>query len=147
MVAGQDELQLRDRMVLGALVVRRGTQTSVEEISDALWGAFPPPSSRKVVQGAVMQLRRALGGDAIVTASGTYRLAVPDDDVDLACFEHAVGHARETLAVGHPDRAAHEAADALALWRGSPFAELGDWAPAVAEATRLEGVREQAEDL
>lgn len=94
-----------------------------------------------------MQLRRALGGDAIVTASGTYRLAVPDDDVDLACFEHAVGHARETLAVGHADRAAHEAADALALWRGPPFAELGDWAPAVAEATRLEGVREQAEDL
>lgn len=40
MVAGQDELQLRDRMVLGALVVRRGTHTSVEEISDALWGAF-----------------------------------------------------------------------------------------------------------
>ncbi|MFC5178842.1 BTAD domain-containing putative transcriptional regulator [Nocardioides taihuensis] len=147
-VPGRDELQPRDRTVLAALVARRGSVLTVEEIGSALWGDDPPPSYRKVVQGAVVRLRRTLGPDAMLaTETGGYRLTVPEAELDLTCFEVRVRHARETFASGLADRAAREVSEALELWQGSPFPELGDWPPAVAEATRLEGLLESAQDL
>jgi DNA-binding SARP family transcriptional activator len=146
-VAGRDELQPRDRTVLGVLVVMRRATVTVEGIGHALWGDDPPGSYRKVVQGAVVRLRRALSEDAIVTEAGGYRLAVPDDALDSTSFENRVGGARESLALGWADRAARESSEAMALWRGSPFADLGDWPPAAAEATRLQGLLEAARDL
>ena len=37
--------------------------------------------------------------------------------------------------------------EALALWRGEPYADLEDWPPAAAEAQRLEEIRLEAEEL
>lgn len=48
-VAGEHELQLRDRVVLGVLAVHRGADASTREIADALWGETPPASSRKAI--------------------------------------------------------------------------------------------------
>ncbi|MFZ2501459.1 MAG: BTAD domain-containing putative transcriptional regulator [Nocardioides sp.] len=146
-VAGRDELQPRDRAVLGVLVVHRRATVPAEGIGRALWGDDPPASYRKVVQGAVVRLRRALGESAIVTEAGGYRLELPDDALDSTSFENRVSRARESFAVGWADRAARESSEALALWRGTPFVDLGDWPPAEAEATRLEGLLEAARDL
>ena len=35
---------------------------------------------------------------------------------------------------------------ALSLWRGAPYADLGEWPKAVAEAERLEEIRKSAEE-
>ena len=52
----------------------------------------------------------------------------------------------ELLELGEPDRAAHALSEALALWRGQPFAELSDWEPARVEAFRLDEIRLAAEE-
>ena len=54
---------------------------------------------------------------------------------------------RELLTLGEAERAAFTLAEALALWRGPPFAELEDWEPGRIEAGRLEELRLEAEEL
>ena len=52
-----------------------------------------------------------------------------------------------TLAADDPQRAAHVLADALALWRGPALADVEQWHPARAEASRLDELRQVAEEL
>ena len=76
-VHGGEALRPRDRLVLGALAVKRGHVLAPAEIADAVWGDTPPPSWPKQVQICVVSLRKALGPNAIETVSGRYRLASP----------------------------------------------------------------------
>ena len=148
MVAGgRDDLQLRDRAVLGVLVVRAGSWVSMDELADAIWGDRPPTTYKKVVQGCVVRLRRTLGENAINTREGGYSLALPRDDVDAAHFEMLVDAAHSEVEEGDPRRAVERADSALALWRGDPLPELPAWAPAQAEAQRLIRLRELVEDV
>lgn len=146
-VADGTELQPRDRVVLGILAVQRGAPVSTDELEDALWRGLPPTSSRKVIQGSVMRLRRSLGADAIATVEGGYRLDLADSDVDAVVFELQVERARAELSDGHAARAASRLAEALDLWRGAPLPELSEWPPAIAAVQHLHSVREAAEDL
>lgn len=140
-------LSPRDRVVLSVLVARRGREVPAGAIAEALWGEDPPPSWHKVVQGCVARLRRRLGPDAIETGAGGYRLAVPAEDVDAGQFERLVHRARELLLLEHVDEAAYAAQEALALWRGTPLADLADWPPGRGEAERLDELRLKAEEL
>lgn len=146
-VAGEHELQLRDRVVLGVLAVHRGKDASTGEIAAALWGETPPASSRKVIQGSVMRLRRSLGANAISTVEGGYRLQVADTDLDAGAFQVQVDQARAELRDGYAERAALRIEEALTLWRGPPLIELSDWPPAIAVARQWDALRETAEDL
>ncbi|HSP60076.1 MAG TPA: AfsR/SARP family transcriptional regulator, partial [Ornithinimicrobium sp.] len=144
---GAGELGPRDRVVLGALVVRLGEVVTSEVLADALWEDDPPRSWSKVVQGCVVRLRRVLGREAIGTQGRGYRLQVPSEAVDAARFERLVGRARELLALGEPDRAVYTVDEALHLWAGEPWPELESWEPARVEAQRLTEVRLSAEEL
>jgi DNA-binding SARP family transcriptional activator len=146
-VSGREQLQLRDRIVLGVLVVRTGAAVTVDQIGFVIWGDELPASYRKVIQGSVVRLRRDLGRDAIRTVADGYRLDVTDDHVDVREFERRIARATDHLAVGQADLAARELRHVLTLWRGAPLAELDGWEPAEAEARRLVAVRENAEDL
>jgi DNA-binding SARP family transcriptional activator/WD40 repeat protein len=137
----------RDRVVLSALATRAGQVVSRDLLVDALWRDDPPASAHKVVHGCVSRLRRVLGPEAIQTAPHGYRLVIPDDAVDSMRFERTVARARELAAVGQYDRAGHMVGEALDLWRGRPFPDVDDWEPAVIEATRLEEVRQEAQEL
>jgi WD40 repeat protein/DNA-binding SARP family transcriptional activator len=137
----------RDRVVLAALVLRLGETVSAERLADALWGGRPPPTGAKVIQGCVARLRKVLGAPAIETTPQGYRLALPVDEVDARRFERLVGRGRELLTLGEPERAAHVAGEALALWRGRALVELEGWEPARIEAARLEELRRDAEEL
>src|SRR5262245_40068973 len=66
-IDGFGALRRRDAVVLEVLCIEPGEPVSVEVIADALWGDEVPPSSSKVVQGAVMRLRKLLGAAAIET--------------------------------------------------------------------------------
>ena len=139
-------LRRRDAVVLGALCVRPGEPVSVEALAEALWGDQLPKSSSKVVQGAVMRLRKVLGAEAIETTPGGYRFCLRDGELDTYEFERLVARARSFAAAREPHRAATTFQQALELWRGVPFSELADWDPARGEAARLLEVRRAAEE-
>lgn len=63
---GETELDLghpKQRAVLAALLVREGTQVTVEELTDGLWGDEAPATSAQVIRSYVYQLRLILGRD------------------------------------------------------------------------------------
>jgi DNA-binding SARP family transcriptional activator/WD40 repeat protein len=146
-VNGSGRLGLRDRIVLQALASRPGRPVSADELSDAVWGDGPPATSVKNLQMCVVRLRRSLGAEAIVTSERGYTLALPDDQVDAREFEAQVVRARELLEVGESDRVAFMLDRALQLWHGPAFEDLREWEPAREEATRLEELRLEAEEL
>jgi DNA-binding SARP family transcriptional activator len=90
---------------------------------DALWGEAPPPSSRKLVQAYVSQLRKALGAHTIETRPPGYLVRIATDSTDLGRFEKLAQAADEA-----PDAARRaELLDrALGLWRGPALAEFRD---------------------
>jgi DNA-binding SARP family transcriptional activator/WD40 repeat protein len=137
----------RDRVVLSALATRAGQVVSQDLLADALWRDEAPASAHKILQGCVSRLRRLLGPDAIQRAPPGYRLAVSGDTIDSVRFERTVARARDLAAMGQVDRAGHMAGEALDLWRGRPFADVDDWEPAVVEASRLDEVRQEAQEL
>ena len=70
---------LKERLVLGVLLLHANEFVSRERLIDDLWGEAPPPTARKAVNVYVSKLRKALsraGADPITTASGGYRLHV-----------------------------------------------------------------------
>ena len=110
LVNGREGLQLRDRTVIGVLLVRNGVRVTTDEIAFALWGDAVPPSYRKVIQGSIMRLRRQLGGEAIRTVDDGYRLSQDPDGTDVHRFEQLIERARGQLAARHAERAARSAA-------------------------------------
>jgi DNA-binding SARP family transcriptional activator len=77
----------------------------------------------------------------LVTHPSGYRLDVPEGAIDLMRFEALAADARAALADGHPARAAGEFRAALALWRGTAFADIAGTQAAGVEAARLEEMR------
>ncbi|MDQ3485436.1 MAG: winged helix-turn-helix domain-containing protein, partial [Actinomycetota bacterium] len=144
---GDGPLARRDRVVLSVLAVHPGDAVSMDRLVDVLWGDDPPMSSEKVIQGCVVRLRKALGTGAIETSPAGYRLVVALDEIDAQRFEHAVERARHLLASGESERAAAILTEALALWRGEPLMELGDWDIARIEVGRLSALRLEADEL
>ncbi|MCR3749473.1 DNA-binding transcriptional activator of the SARP family [Lentzea californiensis] len=102
------------RVVLAALLLRPGQVVGVDELVELAGG------SRNALQTTVGRLREALPG-IVLTRPGGYLLDVRPDEVDV----HRFGRL--------------EPAEALALWRGRPFADIGsdalerDHVPALTE--------------
>jgi DNA-binding NarL/FixJ family response regulator/DNA-binding SARP family transcriptional activator len=118
---------LKERLVLGVLLLHANEFVSRERLIDDLWGEAPPPTARKAVNVYVSQLRKALehaGADPITTASGGYRLQVEPDAVDASRVQRLVASAREHVAQGELGSAAEHFREALSLWRGPTLAGL-----------------------
>jgi DNA-binding SARP family transcriptional activator len=153
----------KQRALLAALALHRGRAVSVDTLADLVWDGGPPAGAAGTLQGYVAGLRRALEPDRSARGAGTllvteqpgYALRVGEADLDAQSFERAVGAAHAitaplaaALLEPEPRPPALDTgtlvelqitlADALALWRAAPYADLGD-APAVAaERARLE---------
>jgi predicted ATPase/DNA-binding SARP family transcriptional activator len=97
----------RPRGLLAVLLVHAGEPVSAERLVDQLWGDEPPPTAGTALQVHLSALRKVLGDRLVRSASG-YRLRVAPDELDASRFEAFV--------------AAGALADALALWRGEPYA-------------------------
>src|SRR6266550_6999346 len=118
---------LKERLVLGVLLLHANEFVSRERLIDDLWGEAPPPTARKAVNVYVSKLRKALslaGPDPIATASGGYRLQVEPDAVDANRVQLLVASAREHVAQGEMETAAERFQEALSLWRGPTLAGL-----------------------
>ena len=139
-------LSPRERTVLAALIVTRTATISVDEIADACWGDQPPPTWRQQVHNAVARIRSRVGAQCVLTVGTDYALGIDRASIDATQFEDAVTDARAHGLRGAHDRAVAAYRRALALWRGAPFEDVAEWAPARAEAHRLEDLRASTEE-
>ena len=157
----------KQRALLAALALHRGRAVAVDTLADIVWNGTPPPGVSGTMQGYVAGLRRALepgrttrgGGKLLVTEQPGYALRLPEIDQDSSAFEAAVASSHSATAPladalcrgralppGSPDAAGLDALhraleEALALWRGVAYADLGSSPAAEAERGRLEELR------
>ena len=132
----------QQRTLLALLLCGRGAVVSTDALMDALWGSRQPATGRKSLHVQVHRLRRALGhGVQILQRAPGYCLPLSTHDVDAVSFEELVALARQELSLGNPVHAAELFKRGLDLWRGTPFADVSDVGPVVAERARLEEAR------
>jgi len=118
---------LKERLVLGVLLLHANEVVSRERLIDDLWGEAPPPTARKAVNVYISKLRQTLtrdGHDPIATADGGYRLRVEPDLLDADRMRGLVKQAAERMADGESDAASRLLQEALVLWRGPTLAGL-----------------------
>jgi DNA-binding SARP family transcriptional activator len=127
----------KPRALLALLVLDAGRAVSTDRIIEALWGGRPPRTAATSLQNSVSQLRKLLGADTLVTKPPGYQLAITREQVDLERFRDLCESAR-TLP---PEQKASKLRKALALWRGSPLADLAFESFAQSEIGRLEALR------
>ncbi len=151
--------QPRQLAVLGVLASRANRVVSRGELVDAVWGEEPPASAENGIYTYVAGLRRVLEPDGhdrgsaarprrgpglvLVSSGGGYLLRLGPGGLDAGHFEECLDRARGLRAAGDTDGAACAVNEALALWRGQPFAGVpGPFAEA--ERQRLAELRTTA---
>jgi predicted ATPase/DNA-binding SARP family transcriptional activator len=127
----------KPRLLLVLLALGAGRVVSVDSLIDGLWGDEPPVTARKALQVHISTLRRLLGEEAIATETAGYRL---EADVDSIRFESMVEDAAHGTN-GKREQIAATLEQALAMWRGVPFADLADEPALVPERVRLSELR------
>src|ERR687887_2032663 len=132
----------KERTALALLAAEVGKVVATDDLIDGIWGDEPTTAARSTLHTYISNLRSRIG-DVIVRDGGGYRLDIEPDDVDAFVFEHAVSNARE-LAATDQAQAAQTLRQALALWRGRPYADVAGSPPLDAEARRLEELRLEA---
>jgi predicted ATPase/DNA-binding SARP family transcriptional activator len=134
----------KQRALLAELLLHAGEVLSRDHLVDALWGERPPSSAHNTLQVYVHGLRRALGPDRIETHGSGYRVRLEPGELDAARFEQLLASAERSLAGGDPGGAVEDVERALALWTGSPLADIADQPVARVQAPRLEELRLRA---
>jgi DNA-binding SARP family transcriptional activator/class 3 adenylate cyclase len=138
----------KERALLARLALDAGQVVPVDALIDALWGDDVPGTAAKMIQIQVSHLRKALPEGVVQTVAPGYVLEVPKGDVDVFRFDElrrlgasALGSDMET--------ASRILGQALAVWRGPPFAGLSEpfalSERALLEGRRLECVEDRAE--
>ncbi|MEU7858707.1 BTAD domain-containing putative transcriptional regulator [Nonomuraea sp. NPDC049141] len=116
----------RQRVLMAVLAMSAGRTVPTDRLATAVWGTDPRGDPRVNLRTTVKRVRRALGTvELIVSRSGGYLLAAEPDQVDALCFGLLLDGAAAA-----PDPAAERSrlAEALALWRGTPFDGIrSDW--------------------
>ncbi len=156
----------KPRTLLAALALTPGRAVSVDALLDLVWAGSPTPGAMSTLHAYVSGLRKVLepgrerrsAPELLLTQSPGYVLRVAPLDVDAGRFAATVDAWHRRLAgpllgpVGTDAGTLVEGVaaleSALDLWRGQPYAELGDLSSAVAERSHLEELRLVAlEDL
>src|ERR671936_750284 len=132
----------KERTALALLAADVGKVVATDDLIDGIWGDEPTTAARSTLHTYISNLRSRVG-DVIVRDGGGYRLEIEPDDVDAFVFEHAVWNARE-LGATDQAQAAQTLREALALWRGRPYADVAGSPPLDVEARRLEELRLEA---
>ena len=151
--AGEDWKEIgapKWRSLLAVLLIRAGQVVPVDVLVSELWRDAPPARAANLVSIYVHRLRHLMDdadGSVLRTRAPGYQLRLGEADSDLQVFDALVHDGRRALAAGDAQDAAGLLAEALALWRGSPLADVPP-APLVdAEAERLAERRLDAAEL
>jgi DNA-binding SARP family transcriptional activator len=138
------------RSVLAALLINAGQIVPADILINEVWGETPPAKAGNLVSIYVLRLRRLLGdtdSTLLVTRAPGYLLRLAPGDTDAQVFEASFREGGRAYAAGDPERAAAQLAEALALWRGSPLADVPATTLVETEAERLEALRLDAAEL
>jgi DNA-binding SARP family transcriptional activator len=110
----------RQRSLLAVLLLRVNEVVSTDALLYALWGERPPRAATASLQNGISRLRKLLGTAIVETRPPGYRLRVSPEQLDVVQFQQLVQRAR-----AQPfDERAQTLAQALALWRGEPLADM-----------------------
>jgi len=151
----------QQRVLLLTLLLARGRQVSSARLAELLWTGEDRERMPATLRSHVAHLRRAIDGmpgqmgpgsrsssSWLVTermAGGTaYAVRLEPERIDAARFEKMVSRGRDYLSAGECSEAAASFIDALALWRGRPFADIADRPFAADEVGRLEALHRAA---
>jgi DNA-binding SARP family transcriptional activator len=135
------QLARKPRGVLAILLLNANTVVPADRLVEELWAGSPPPSGPGALQVYVSQLRKALGGGAVVTRDPGYLLELAPDQLDLSRFERLAADGRKALAADRAEEAASALRAALALWQGPALADFGYEPFAQGEIARLDELR------
>jgi DNA-binding SARP family transcriptional activator len=120
----------KQRRVLAILLIEAGCVVPVGTLIDRVWDHAPPNAALNVLYGYASRLRTILRPYQIdlIHRCGGYLIDIDSDAVDVHRFRRLVSKASTT-------RDATVLDEALALWRGTPFAGIsGSWIAAVRSA-------------
>ena len=142
----------KERRLLAMLIAAHPAAVTVDRLVDQLWDGDPPPSARKSLQAHVVRLRSTLEpgrprgspGRFITRREDGYVLGAARTELDVLEFSDLCARGRAMLSSGDPTTGRSALAQALALWRGEPYADWPDAAFAESERRRLEGIRSNA---
>jgi DNA-binding SARP family transcriptional activator len=137
---------VKQRAVLGYLLLNANQVVPNSRMLDALWDGRPPSTARKMVQNAVSAIRRTLAAapgcsTALVTHAPGYQLRVEPDDVDMFRFRRLVRSGRDAATAGAPERGVELLRAALGLWRGRAMADLVESGTSWSELSAIEDER------
>ncbi len=131
----------RERGLLALLAMSAGEVVTSDRLVEELWGESASDRSVRSVYTHVSHLRRALGKERLVRRGNGYVLLLEAGELDVERFTEALTDARRLLA-SDSVAAALRVDEALELWRGQPFEDLGDDVPTLGiEAERLVELR------
>ena len=139
---------VKQRTVLGLLLLYPNEVVSVGGLVQAVWGPDASPSAARTLQvylsklRGVLDLDRSSGEELIVTSAPGYRCVPNDQDLDLLRFEQRADIGRAKGAEGDAAAAVDSYRQALGMWRGRVLADLVDHSRVIeAESDRLELAR------
>lgn len=127
------------RMALALLLTDPAQAVSIDRLIEGIWDDSPPEQARHTLQAYVSELRKIVGDPITWTGSG-YLLDTEPERIDSHQFDQLASNAR-TLLPRSPERAAQLLRQALELWRGEPYADLGHVEALQPEIRRLNQLR------
>lgn len=132
MVPGQTAI-----VVLAGLLLTPGRAVPFDTLIEWRWGSELPAHPRAALHSGVARLRRLMGDDLVETVASGYRLRPENARLDVLRFRELASAAAAAAAAGAERDAVDFLGEAVALWRGTPLANVDS--PAL--------VREAASDL
>lgn len=135
------------RALIASLAAARGEAVPSERLVDQVWGDSLPKNPARVLQAKLSQLRSLLdeaspgARQMLVRSAAGYSLDLPAETLDAAGFRERVRATADQLSDQEQVAVLEQA---LALWRGEPYAEFADELWLTAEIGDLQEVRLQA---
>ncbi|XXZ52462.1 BTAD domain-containing putative transcriptional regulator [Streptomyces cavourensis] len=135
---------------MAALLLNANRVISVDRITEYVWDGAPPPSAAATVRTYVMRLRQSLGEHAsarILTRAPGYLLELGEHESDLGQFAAHRRRAAELAERGDLEGSSAALAEALALWREEPLADIPSRTLRDVEGRYLQELRLQTMEL
>ncbi|MEU8164348.1 AfsR/SARP family transcriptional regulator [Micromonospora parva] len=119
----------KQQAIFAMLAVQPGRLVTVADCIDELWADRPPRSAVANVLSYAANLRRTFeaspyGRGVVVRQRNGFRLDVPPELIDVACFQSERSAGREALEVGHLEQARELLSRAVARWQGPMLAGI-----------------------